>query len=127
MLLAHFVIAYGLMACADLATGAARWVPMGIMYLGFILMGLGRGWMFADANVLYAIASEAKRPSYIVVGRTISNGVAVGVMLLAAALGSRALPYGALFAGLAAAFLFASLFVVFAVRTREEEAPPPEA
>ena len=121
LLLLHFAVAYGLMVAAAGADTAARWVPLAIMSIAFVLMGLGSGWGFADANTLYGIASSEKRPSYIVVSRTISNGIAMGVMCLAAGLGKRGLPYGAIFMALAAAFLFASLFLVFALRTREED------
>ncbi len=120
-LLAHFVVALGLMAATSLVPPTTGTATAVLMPAAFILMGLGSGWVIAETNVLYAIASEVKRPSYLVVSRAVSNTFGLTLFIGTALLGSGGLPYGAVFTGLTAAFLATVLFALFAVRTRQEE------
>jgi hypothetical protein len=123
-LVAQFAAAFGLLTAAALLFPAAGGTAALLVPAAFVMLGLGKAWNSAEANVLYAIASEEKRPSYLVVSRTIANVIAVAVLLVVAGLGrAGALPYAAVFAVMAGAMLATCGWILWGLRVPETGSP----
>lgn len=125
LLLAQFGAAFALMTAVALAFPGAPTASGAMVAAAMILAGLSGGWAFADANVLYAIVPDGKRPSFLVAGRAVANLTAVAVMLVLAALAGRELPYAAIFAGLTGAVALAAIFLLLGLRGAAEAADRP--
>lgn len=116
LLLGHFAAAFAMFAAAACILPGLPGLVGGLCGAALVLAGLARGWSFADANVLYGIASPERRPSYLVMSRAVANAVAVVVMLALAAPHGRELPYTQILAGLATAMIAAAAVLVFVLR-----------
>jgi len=116
-------------AAARAFPGAGVALATGLLATAFVLTGASSAWASSEANVLYELASDEKRPSALVVLRTVSNAVTVAGALFIAYVGAPErvglAPYTGLFAGMAAAVAGACLLVAFGLRTRNEKSAPP--
>jgi hypothetical protein len=102
---------------ATAASGATA--ATGLLTASFLLMGTSSPWGAAEANVLYELTPDAKRPSALAVMRTFSNGVGILCALAIAGwhLGepSSGIGFAPMFLAIAAALACASLLLRYGI------------
>ncbi len=108
----------GFTACALGAITGGR--AAGLVAASFVVLGASRAWMFAEANVLYEVVPDDKRPSGLVLLRSVSNvvGIAIAIVLAGFSVTERAesVPYATMFFAIAGVMAGASLLLFFGVR-----------
>jgi MFS family permease len=112
----------GVIACTLGAMEGQR--AAGMLAATFVVLGASRAWIFAEANVLYEMVPEDKRPSGLVLLRSVSNvvGIVIAIVLANFSVTERAesVPYPAMFFAIAGVMAGAALLLFFGVRTKGE-------
>jgi Na+/melibiose symporter-like transporter len=112
--------ANGVIACTLGAMTGQR--AAGLIAASFVVLGASRAWMYAEANVLYEVVPEDKRPSGLVLLRSVSNviGIAIAVVLAPLSVTEKAesVPYPAMFFAIAGIMAGAALLLFFGVKTK---------
>jgi MFS family permease len=125
--LAQMVLAISGTGVAALAQPlAGPGAAIGMLAASFVVMGASGAWSYAEANVLYEMSGEEKRPSFLVLLRAVSNSMGIAAALLIAQFGTSQqaanTPYAPMFFAIAAAEAAACLILIFGVHTRAETA-----